>query len=263
MQQEQATERPKKDERAAEEVVYTLEAKSLTVSAPVDPMLNQGERTDMEWSYPQLKSSTKDDAADKINKAILEPLQIDAERTNRASDNEQSDAELYPDGEFPCISRNVTVTYMDENYFCIRDERYSTGWGPHGDTFVTGVIFDLHTGDTVSPQDMFGIDTEDLASSMSSAVWPYLTEIGREYPSDYNSMLMRSNSSDYSIKGSTCLYVTSKGLVYRTEDYELGTFADGNCEILVASWDDESQVGSEVTPDEVKDGTTVKVDKED
>lgn len=110
---------------------------------------------------------------------------------------------------------------------------------------------------------MFGIDTEDLASSMSSAVWPYLTEIGREYPSDYNSMLMRSNSSDYSIKGSTCLYVTSKGLVYRTEDYELGTFADGNCEILVASWDDESQVGSEVTPDEVKDGTTVKVDKED
>lgn len=57
--------------------------------------------------------------------------------------------------------------------------------------------------------------------------------------------------------------MTSKGLVYRTEDYELGTFADGNCEILVASWDDESQVGSEVTPDEVKDGTTVKVDKED
>ena len=155
------------------------------------------------------------------------------------------------------------VTYMDENYFCIRDERYSTGWGPHGDTYVTGVIFDLHTGDTVSPQDMFGIDTEDLASSMSSAVWPYLTEMGREYPSDYNSMLMRSNSSDYSIKGSTCLYVTSKGLVYRTEDYELGSFADGNCEILVASWDDGSQVGSEVTPDEVKDGTTVKVDKED
>lgn len=263
VQQEQATERPKKDERAVEEVVYTLEAKSLTVSAPVDPMLEQGERRDMEWSYPQLKSSTKDDVADKINKAILEPLQIDAERTNRASDNEQSDAELYPDGEFPCISRNVTVTYMDENFFCIRDERYSTGWGPHGGTVVTGVIFDLHTGDTVSPQDMFGIDTEDLASSMSSAVWPYLTEMGREHPSDYNSMLMRSNSSDYSIKGSTCLCVTSKGLVYHTEDYELGSFADGNCEILVASWDDEFQVGSEVTPDEVKDGTTVKVDKED
>ena len=57
--------------------------------------------------------------------------------------------------------------------------------------------------------------------------------------------------------------MTSKGLVYHTEDYELGSFADGNCEILVASWDDESQVGSEVIPDEVKDGTTVKVDKED
>lgn len=75
-------------------------------------------------------------------------MRTDVEKTNAAPDTAE---DMGGAVVFICQHRSITLTYIDNDIVCVRDQRYDTGWGAHGSTTVTGCAYSLETGDPVGP----------------------------------------------------------------------------------------------------------------
>lgn len=244
--------------REKSEVSVTVRNESITVSVPIDAIMNPGERESREWAYPQLESSVKDDAIDAINDQIKSSIQADADRTSLPAADGSDGGRGFVDGSGPCVDRQITATYLSDQYFCIRDERYDTNWGPHGMTTVTGVVFDLRTGKAVNPLTLFGETSESISSAIANAMAPYVRN-NPYWSEDYGGVA--SWELEYGMSGSSLLYVTDEGLVYHSQDYELGSYADGHVDVVVCAWEDGSLVGALSSGATVQEGSSVIVEK--
>ena len=156
---------------APEEIIYSVETRSMDVSVPVDPYDAPGKREAQKWYYPHIEASTQSDAVDKINAALEESMRSDVEKTNAAPDAAEDMGGAIV---FICQYRSVTLTYIDNDIVCVRDQRYDTGWGPHGSTTVTGCAYSLETGDPIDPVSTFGLTPEQAKSAVADAVTAYL-----------------------------------------------------------------------------------------
>lgn len=260
VQQEQTRDTARADGgRKKSEINVTVRNESMTVSVPIDAIMNPGEREDREWAYPQLKSDTKDDAIDAINDQIKNSMQADVDRTGLPAADGSDGGDGIVDGSGPCVNRQITATYLSDRYFCIRDERYDTNWGPHGMTTVTGVVFDLRTGKTVNPLTLFGETSESVSSAIANAMMPYVQD-NPYWSKDYGDVA--SWELEYGMSGSSLLYVTDEGLVYHSQDYELGSYAAGNVDVVVRAWEDNSLVGTLSSRATVQEGSSVIVNRE-
>ena len=243
-------------EEQPQNLSYTVENQTVNVSVPADPFYSPGVRTTAQWTYPQIKASGKSDAVDKINKAIQQSMQADVDATNAAPDTEDA---MSGDVTFTCTSRSITVTYIDDEIVCVRDQRYDTGWGPHGDTTVTGCVYSLKTGETVDPGSMFGLDASQLKAAAGTAVSTYLASD----PSDISTTNdvvqdVQSHCTDdpsetsglNTLDGSSYFYIASEGLIFASSDYQMGSYAYGRREIVVVPRDGST----------VKAGSTVALD---
>lgn len=246
------------DGRKKSEVGVTVRNESMAVSVPTDAILSPGEREDREWSYPQLESDVKDDAIDSINDQIKSSMQADVDRTSLPAADGSDGGRGLVDGSGPCVHRQITATYLSDQYFCIRDERYDTNWGPHGTTTVTGVVFDLRTGETVNPLTLFGETSESISSAIANAMMPYVQD-NPYWSTDYGDVA--SWEFENGMEGSSFLYVTDEGLVYHSQDYELGFYAAGNVDVVVRAWEDSSLVGALSSGATVQEGSSVIVEK--
>ncbi len=244
--------------REKSEASVTVRNESITVSVPIDAIMNPGERESREWAYPQLESSVKDDAIDAINDQIKSSIQADADRTSLPAADGSDGGRGFVDGSGPCVDRQITATYLSDQYFCIRDERYDTNWGPHGMTTVTGVVFDLRTGKAVNPLTLFGETSESISSAIANAMAPYVRN-NPYWSEDYGGVA--SWELEYGMSGSSLLYVTDEGLVYHSQDYELGSYADGHVDVVVCAWEDGSLVGALSSGATVQEGSSVIVEK--
>ena len=138
----------------------------------------------------------------------------------------------------------------------MRTQRHETAWGPHGNSFMESVVYDLATGDEVPIWEVAGIksrsELEDLAEE---AIVTYL----RENPDKASlaTMIDVNGSEAYeaardiidqaSDDGNGLFMLTEEGITFWTPDYAMGSFADGNREIVVWAFDDESLVGTDVS----------------
>ena len=156
---------------APEEITYSVETRSMDVSVPVDPYDAPGKREAQKWYYPHIEASTQSDAVDKINAALEESMRSDVEKTNAAPDAAEDMGGAIV---FICQHRSITLTYIDNDIVCVRDQRYDTGWGPHGSTTVTGCAYSLETGDPVDPVSAFGLTPEQAKSAVADAITAYL-----------------------------------------------------------------------------------------
>ena len=156
---------------APEEITYSVETRSMDVSVPVDPYDAPGKREAQKWYYPHIEASTQSDAVDKINAALEESMRSDVEKTNAAPDTAKDMGGAIV---FICQYRSITLTYIDNDIVCVRDQRYDTGWGPHGSTTVTGCAYSLETGDPIDPVSAFGLTPEQAKSAVADAVTAYL-----------------------------------------------------------------------------------------
>lgn len=259
VQQEQTNDTAQADNGSKKsEISVTVRNESMTVSVPIDAIMSPGEREDHEWAYPQLESDVKDDAIDTINDQIRSSMQADADRTNSPAADGSDGGGGFVDGSGPCVDRQITATYLSDQYFCIRDERYDTNWGPHGMTTVTGVVFDLRTGETVSPLTLFGETSEFISSAIANAMMPYVRD-NPYWSKDYGNVA--SWDYEYGMSGASLLYVTDEGLIYHSQDYELGSYADGNVDVVVRAWEDGSLVGALSSGATVQEGSSVIVEK--
>ena len=231
---------------APEEITYSVETRSMDVSVPVDPYDAPGKREAQKWYYPHIEASTQSDAVDKINAALEESMRTDVEKTNAAPDTAKDMGGAIV---FICQYRSITLTYIDNNIVCVRDQRYDTGWGPHGSTTVTGCAYSLETGDPIDPVSAFGLTPEQAKSAVADAVTAYLATDPSDLLStnavvrDITNMCLMSPALgsgvdvENPLDGCSHFYIASEGLVFATEDHQMGSYAYGRREILVAPSD--------------------------
>jgi len=231
---------------APEEITYSVETRSMDVSVPVDPYDAPGKREAQKWYYPHIEASTQSDAVDKINAALEESMRTDVEKTNAAPDTAKDMGGAIV---FICQYRSITLTYIDNDIVCVRDQRYDTGWGPHGSTTVTGCAYSLETGDPIDPVSTFGLTPEQAKSAVADAVTAYLATDPSDVLStnavvrDITNMCLMNPALgsgvdvENPLDGCSHFYIASEGLVFATEDYQMGSYAYGRREILVAPSD--------------------------
>ena len=231
---------------APEEITYSVETRSMDVSVPVDPYNAPGKREAQKWYYPHIEASVQSDAVDKINAALEESMRTDVERTNAAPDTAEDMGSAIV---FTCQQRSITLTYIDNDIVCVRDQRYDTGWGAHGSTKVTGCAYSLETGDPVDPISAFGLTPEQAKSAVADAVTAYLATDPSDLLStnavvrDITNMCLISPATGSGIDvenpldGCSHFYIASEGLVFATEDYQMGSYAYGRRELVVAPSD--------------------------
>ena len=245
-QNEQVVEAPEETVEAPEEITYSVETRSMDVSVPVDPYDAPGKREAQKWYYPHIEASTQSDAVDKINAALEESMRSDVEKTNAAPDAAEDMGGAIV---FICQYRSITLTYIDNDIVCVRDQRYDTGWGPHGSTTVTGCAYSLETGDPIDPVSAFGLTPEQAKSAVADAVTAYLATDPSDILStnavvrDITNMCLMGPALgsgvdvENPLDGCSHFYIASEGLVFATEDYQMGSYAYGRREILVAPSD--------------------------
>ena len=245
-QNEQIVEAPEETVEAPEEITYSVETRSMDVSVPVDPYDAPGKREAQKWYYPHIEASTQSDAVDKINAALEESMRSDVEKTNAAPDAAEDMGGAIV---FICQYRSITLTYIDNDIVCVRDQRYDTGWGPHGSTTVTGCAYSLETGDPIDPVSAFGLTPEQAKSAVADAVTAYLATDPSDILStnavvrDITNMCLMSPALgsgvdvENPLDGCSHFYIASEGLVFATEDHQMGSYAYGRREILVAPSD--------------------------
>lgn len=255
-QNEQIIEAPEETVETPEEITYSVETRSMDVSVPVDPYDAPGKREAQKWYYPHIEASAQSDAVDKINAALEESMRSDVEKTNAASDAAEDMGGAIV---FICQHRSITLTYIDNDIVCVRDQRYDTGWGPHGSTTVTGCAYSLETGDPIDPVSAFGLTPEQAKSAVADAVTTYLATDPSDVLStsavvkDITNMCLISPATGSGIDvenpldGCSHFYIASEGLVFATEDYQMGSYAYGRRELVVAPSDDSlAKVGDTV-----------------
>lgn len=245
-QNEQVVEAPEETVEAPEEITYSVETRSMDVSVPVDPYDAPGKREAQKWYYPHIEASTQSDAVDKINAALEESMRSDVEKTNAAPDAAEDMGGAIV---FICQYRSITLTYIDNDIVCVRDQRYDTGWGPHGSTTVTGCAYSLETGDPIDPVSAFGLTPEQAKSAVADAVTAYLATDPSDTLStnavvrDITNMCLMSPALgsgvdvENPLDGCSHFYIASEGLVFATEDHQMGSYAYGRRELLVAPSD--------------------------
>ena len=245
-QNEQVVEAPEETVDAPEEITYSVETRSMDVSVPVDPYDAPGKREAQKWYYPHIEASTQSDAVDKINAALEESMRSDVEKTNAAPDAAKDMGGAIV---FICQYRSITLTYIDNDIVCVRDQRYDTGWGPHGSTTVTGCAYSLETGDPIDPVSAFGLTPEQAKSAVADAVTAYLATDPSDVLStnavvrDITNMCLMSPALgsgvdvENPLDGCSHFYIASEGLVFATEEHQMGSYAYGRREILVAPSD--------------------------
>lgn len=245
-QNEQVVEAPEETVEAPEEITYSVETRSMDVSVPVDPYDAPGKREAQKWYYPHIEASTQSDAVDKINAALEESMRSDVEKTNAAPDAAEDMGGAIV---FICQYRSITLTYIDNDIVCVRDQRYDTGWGPHGSTTVAGCAYSLETGDPIDPVSAFGLTPEQAKSAVADAVTAYLATDPSDILStnavvrDITNMCLMSPALgsgvdvENPLDGCSHFYIASEGLVFATEDYQMGSYAYGRREILAAPSD--------------------------
>lgn len=245
-QNEQVVEAPEETVEAPEEITYSVETRSMDVSVPVDPYDAPGKREAQKWYYPHIEASTQSDAVDKINAALEESMRSDVEKTNAAPDTAKDMGGAIV---FICQYRSIMLTYIDNDIVCVRDQRYDTGWGPHGSTTVTGCAYSLETGDPIDPVSAFGLTPEQAKSAVADAVTAYLATDPSDTLStnavvrDITNMCLMSPALgsgvdvENPLDGCSHFYIASEGLVFATEDHQMGSYAYGRREILVAPGD--------------------------
>lgn len=231
---------------APEEITYSVETRSMDVSVPVDPYDAPGKREAQKWYYPHIEASTQSDAVDKINAALEESMRTDVEKTNAAPDTAKDMGGAIV---FICQYRSITLTYIDNDIVCVRDQRYDTGWGPHGSTTVTGCAYSLETGDPIDPVSAFGLTPEQAKSAVADAVTAYLATDPSDVLStnavvrDITNMCLMNPALgsgvdvENPLDGCSHFYIASEGLVFATEDGQMGSYAYGRRELVVAPSD--------------------------
>lgn len=214
-----------------EPITYSYSYESVDVSIMGDPVYSEGERSTATWTYPQLESSRSSEAVDYVNKTIKDAF------LNDASLMESQDADNYThinDG-VTIMSRQATVTYLQDGVVCIYIEEYATAHGMHGGTQSDTIIYDLDANTSLTAAQVCNMDEYDFADEARAAVRDYVNTEGSD-------IYTAAEAVEGCVPGST-YYLTNEGAVLTTPDYGLGSYAYGRRTIVIVPFDSDYHRG--------------------
>ena len=200
---------------------------------------------DTEWTYPQLTCTVESEIVDALNQKIADWVQERIDNNDGWSYDTSEDpfTELY----------QVAVTYLEDGVVSLRVEAQETYFGVHGWSSVTGVTYNLETGERVSVEtiddDLPTYRKQELATA---AIEAYL----ESNPSDLYETEDLADTIEAIVENQNRYYIAAEGIVVITLDYELGSFAFGCHEIVVYAFENESLVGTDVIDTYASYGTS-------
>lgn len=123
----------------------------------------------------------------------------------------------------------VDINYMDERYVCIEADGYEYSGGAHGMPSREYFVFDRETGKQLKLRDMVDNSAEELQGIVGRAFRELAekTNFAFEAPEDLEHTIADDVSFDSEF------YVTSEGIVFYYEPYEIAPYAEGFPEVTV------------------------------
>ena len=194
-----------------------------------------------EYSYPVVSIEGNTAAADKINADILAQMEtVRADGDTAAQEAlewlnslNESGVSLEP-GDFRAYSDDVSysVQRADDRVISLTVNYYTDAGGAHGYTFWRGAVYDTQTGDRLTLDDL-----SDDPEAFRAATLAYNQELAAT-----DSYSERMFSTDDITNGTleTVLYeeenvwyLSGAGLVFVSDAYDLGSYADGAIEFII------------------------------
>lgn len=214
-----------------EPITYSYSYESVDVSIMGDPVYSEGERSTATWTYPQLESSRSSEAVDYVNKTIKDAFLNDASLMESQTEDNYT---RINDG-VTIMSRQATVTYLQDGVVCIYIEEYATAHGMHGGTQSDTIIYDLDANTSLTAAQVCNMDEYDFADEARAAVADYVNAEGSD-------IYTAAEAVDNCVPGST-YYLTDEGAVLTTPDYGLGSYAYGRRTIVIVPFDSDYHRG--------------------
>ena len=170
-----------------------------------------------ELSYIQLTSTAPNEAIDKVNQDLKS-----MEEAAKTSRNQTILDEVDIPGS--TASYRQSVTYFNDGYLCVVESEYVYFGSAHGNHQIdAATIWDLRTGETVTPAEFVGLSDSDLEGMADTAAGEYLAANGTG-----------SSISRPDVEADPPVYaLTPDGIVAIFQEYELGPYSDGVPEFLL------------------------------
>ena len=202
--------------------------------------------TEATWSYPQFITTDGQttDALDLVNAALAAAYESALAASENWVEAEATSAQT--------LAHTDTVASLSGSYVSIRRYTYVTYWGTHGSESVTGLFFDLSTGEQVEPAEALGFAVEELEAMATEAIYTYL-ESDESFTEDYfidaegtDAATLIAQAVAAIVADTTRYYVTDDAIVICTAPYELGDYSFGMQEIVIYAYTDAVTVGQAV-----------------
>lgn len=235
-------------EEEKEWVMPEIEAHSIEVNGPTDPFVNaEGERREYSWVYDTLTNPNDEEAINEINKVIENSFNASAEKCRLTASSKSANQVT--------INKQIKVTYLSDKYVCFLDTSYITNWGAHGWTEMGSATFNIRTGQRVSPESVFGLSSDEALDLTKTAfrtfMNSYTTGNSLYKPSEVEGLvskvtIKKDEYTDNNIPDCSRLVISNAGLLYTTDPYEIGSYADGTRRILVKGFDSSALAGETI-----------------
>ncbi len=194
-----------------------------------------------EYSYPVVSIEGNTAAADKINADILaqmETVRADGDTAAKEAlewfNSLNESGESLEPGDFRAYSDDVSysVQRADDRVISLTVNYYTDAGGAHGYTFWRGAVYDTQTGDRLTLDDL-----SDDPEAFRAATLAYNQELAAT-----DSYSERMFSTDDITNGTlekvlyeeeNVWYLSGSGLVFVSDAYDLGSYADGAIEFII------------------------------
>lgn len=188
------------------------------------------------WGYLELTDGAEDDVLASINAV----LQDEYEDVKRETANWKPSTAT--NGE--CTSYRSLLTCGRDGLLGTCVMQYRTKWGAHGSSEAHGHIFDLSSGEELSPWEVAGMSEAELDDAAVKAIASYAMDNPGNIA--YASEMEAENAARETIEG--CEYLlTNDGIVVSLQTYAMHyPYQDVTNKIVVWAFDDHSLVGTNV-----------------
>ncbi len=237
------TQQPSADEEAAADeaavIISEDPASPVTVTmqteTPYDTRLCLADGTEYytaDYSYPVVSIAGNDAAAQKINDDILANI----ERIYAGKESNKSDAESFAKEVsvgMPCMDDiSYGVQRADDRVISFTVNYYSYAGGAHGYEYWRGAVYDAQTGEKLAFDDLSddpeAFHTATLAYNQKLAATDSYSE--RIFSAD----AITDGTLENVLYGEEDVwYLSDTGLVFVSDTYDLGSYADGAIEFCI------------------------------
>lgn len=176
------------------------------------------------------------EAAEKMNRIMEERRKLVTDSVREALSYMDEDEEIHwmaensqPYSVTFVINGSDGITYLDENYVCIRTDGYEYSGGAHGMPNREYFVFDRNSGERLTLADIVETPVEDLQKLVGTAFRKLAEETSFSFESPEDLEFIVSDSVSYD----SPFFLTEEGVGFFYTPYEIAPYAAGFPEVVI------------------------------